>query len=52
LKLQIVWILEKRKRNIEENRKRKEKQKEPYLGRPIGRSHACGTEIAPAMGGS
>jgi hypothetical protein len=44
----------KKKRNIEENRKRKEKkkQKEPYLGRPIGRSAACGTEIAPAASGS
>jgi hypothetical protein len=43
----------KKKRNIEENRKRKEKkQKEPYLGRPIGRSAACGREIAPAASGS
>jgi hypothetical protein len=42
----------KKKETVRKTEKEKKKEKEPYLGWPIGGSDACGTEIAPAVGGS
>jgi hypothetical protein len=42
----------KKKETVRKTEKEKKKNKKPYVGRPIGGSDACGTEIAPAAGGS